>query len=365
MKKLIVLVMLLMAVGLWAQDLSITGMIGYMFAQDLMAGKEFSDKPQYELKFNFNVDDYNTAYLEIEENPMELRTGPGFTTADISNAGNGLAILDKAYWTTDVGAALGLPVGVTFKVGAEEWKNKDAIKVTKSEWEDNLGKSFKTWGGQVEIMPADMITIRSNWTWNADPKYFLIGAYGTVAPVTYELTYSTNGQEFDKGWLEGGAEFNQDVTSDINVGVAVLGEYDLQDLGTVANPTWQVQAGAQALYKSMASLGVAWRGQDQATAGGLQLQVWAAPIADKPLELYALVGLGLDDAKYPESFDSMEISLKYSFGSAEYWLGYFYAPAGSQGIAKEALDEDVAGVAGKGAGPSDTGAIWFRGKISL
>jgi hypothetical protein len=362
MKKLIVLVMLLMAAVLWAQDLTITGKIEYMYAQDLAAGKEFSDKPMYELKFNFDVDEFNTAYLEFEEGPMS----PGFASQASADSGyaitaNGAPLPDKAWFQTDIGAAFDLPVGLTFKFGLEEWNNKDGIKVTKSEWEDFLGEAdFRTWGAQVEIMPADVATIRAQWAWNQDPKNILIGAYGTIDPVTYEVTYTNNKQDLDQGWIEAGAEFATDVTSDINVAVALMGEYDMSDAADALGIRYGLQAGAQALYKGMASLGLAWRGIEDYIAGGLQVQVWAMPIADTPLELYGLVGLGLDSDVYPESFDSLEISVKYSFGKAEYWIGYFYAPAGSGGIAKEALDEGVAGL-----GTSDTGAIWVRGKISL
>jgi hypothetical protein len=373
MKKLIVLAMLVMAVAVWGQmgpDLTINAKIAYIGAWD-QSGKTYSDKPMYELKFNWVVDDYNTAYLEFEEGPMS----PGFSTGAMNYAAAAKpamtsaaagynpdtfgALPDKAWWITDVGKALMLPVGVTFKMGLDEWNNIDHIKVTKSEWEDYLGeRDFRTWGGQVEVSPGDVFTLRTQWAWNSNPKNFLVGAYGTVAPVTYEVTYFTNGMDFDKGWLEGGVEASQDVADGINVSAAVNAEYDLQDLGTLANPTWRVQAGAQAMYNSMASLGLAWRGQDQATAGGLQAQLWAAPIADKPLEIYLIGGIGLDDALYPDTFDSFEGSLKYSFGKAAYWVGYYYATTGAGNIAKEILDETVAGTA-----TGDTNAIFIRGEI--
>jgi hypothetical protein len=78
MKKLIVLAMLVMAVAVWGQtgpDLTINAKIEYIGAWD-QSGKTYSDKPMYELKFNWVVDDYNTAYLEFEEGPMSPASAP-------------------------------------------------------------------------------------------------------------------------------------------------------------------------------------------------------------------------------------------------------------------------------------------------
>jgi hypothetical protein len=375
MKKLIVLAMLVMAVAVWGQtgpDLTINAKIEYIGAWD-QSGKTYSDKPMYELKFNWVVDDYNTAYLEFEEGPMSpgFSTGPanwyGLNKTATTSAASGYnpdtagALPDKAWWMTDVGKALMLPVGVTFKMGLDEWNNVDKIKVTKSEWEDYLGeRDFRTWGGQIEISPADVFTLRTQWAWNSNPKNFMIGAYGTVAPVTYEATYFTNGQDFDKGWIEGGLKGNQDVAEGINVAASVSGEYDLNDANAVA---WYMQAGAQLMYNSMASLGLSWRTMEKADAGGLQVQLWGAPIADKPLEVYLIAGLALSDkfTAAGDTFDSFEGSLKYSFGMASYYVGYYYAVAQTGNIAKEILDE---GLAGQGAG-DETNAIFIRGEIAF
>jgi len=399
MKKLVVLTLLLAAGVLWSQAaapagpaLTVGAWISYMELTDFAAGKEYSDQARFELKFNWVVDDLNTAYLEFEEGTtasvggsLANTAGRGFApgaTADYSNLADGAVsdmLIDKAWFITDVGKAFKLPIGVKFKFGLEEWNNADGIKVTKSEWEDFLGeRDFRTWGAQLELVPAPMVTLRTSWAWNPNAQddsfqnVFLVGAYGTVAPITYEVTYFTNGTstatnpdgEFGLGWIEGGAEYNGDVAPGINVAVAAMAEYDMGDnTGTVAIPTWRAQVGAQLLYNKMASVGLAWRGQEEATAGGLQIQGWAMPAAGTPLELYVVAGLGLDDALYPETFDSLEASLKYSFGKASYYLGLYYAVEGTGNIAKEWLDMDVAG-AGKGTA-SDTTGIWVRGTLGL
>jgi len=390
MKKLVVLLALLVTAGmLWGQAaaapaVTLNAVIGYIGAWDLSAGKEYSDQPRYEIKWTWTPDEFTKAYLEFEEGPMSPGFGTGFDVSGINATGgtsadwgwgDGVntfgALPDKAWVVTDVGKAFKLPIGVTFKFGLEEWQGPDSLTVTVSDWEEYMAESpadFRTWGGQIEIMPAPMLTIRTIWAWNPDPREFIVSAYGTVTPIKYEFTYSTNSQDkFGDGWLEGGAQYVADVTKDINLGVLLAGEYDLQDIGTIGSPTWRLQAGAQVLYQKMASLGLAWRGQDQAETGGLQVQGWAKPMKDQPLELYVIAGLGLNDDLYAETFESLEASVKYTIGKTAYYLGYYFQPergaAASSSIAKEWLDMDVAGA--NKAPYNDTGAIWVRMIMSL
>jgi len=367
MKKLVVLAMLFVAVAAWAQ-LTAGVTLDYMWAQDFGPGKEFSDRPILELKFTYKADDFTSVYVELEEGPLASQgdTGPGtypgsVTNATLADAGYDVQItgLDRAYFTTDIGKQLKLPVGVVAMYGLNEWNNKDGIKVTKSEYEDFLGeKDIRTWGAQIEVMPAPMVTIRSNWAWNPgaqDPNksQILVGAYGTVAPVTYEATYFTNNQDgFDQGWIEGGVKFAQDMTPEINVAVSASAEYDMSDAAVFE---WLAQVGAQALYNKMASLGLAWRGYDGFEAGGMQVQLWAMPIAN--VELFAIIGLGLDDTLYAETFDSMEVTVKYTMGKVLWYLGLLWNNDGGGMIAKEWADFTVGG--------NETTAIYMRGKVAL
>jgi hypothetical protein len=334
-----------------------------MWAQDFGPGKEFSDRPILELKFTWKADDFTSVYVELEEGPLATQ-GDTDTLADF---GYNVAItgLDRAYFTTDVGKQLGFPVGLVAMYGLNEWNNKDGIKVTKSEWEDFLGeRDIRTWGAQVELTPEGVpVTVRSSWAWNGgavDPNkaQFLIGAYGTVAPVTYEATYFTNNKAFEDGWIEGGFEVNQDVAEGINVAVAVNGEYDMagDTYGFGADTfDWLAQVGAQVLYNNMASLGLAWRGYDGYESGNLQVQVWAMPIAN--VELFGIIGLGLNDDIYPETFDSMELSVKYTMGKVLWYLGLLWNNDGGLMVAKEWADFTVGG--------NETTAVYMRGKVAL
>lgn len=378
MKKLVVLALLLAAGMLWAQaaaapaypQTTIAAKVEYMSVYDFSDGKEYSDKPIIEFKWTIKTDDFNTLYIELDGNSTD-----DLNTDVAASLGKKIEQpFDRAWFTSDLGKALKLPVGVLAKVGFEEWKNKDGIKVTKTEWEDILSKAFKKWGGQVEIMPSPMFTIRSNWSWNPDEdlaggvkQYFMAGAYGASGPVAFEAAYNTNGKgEMALGVIEGGVKFAQDVSPDLNVGVAVSGDYDMDDEANVA-AYWRAAVGANVLFKKMASLGLAWRGQSDPAdvsdfeTGALQVNAWAMPVAGQPLELMAQVGIGLAEDKYPETFDSFEVALKYSIGKAYFYLGLLFNAELGQYVAKEWADLDVSPTTGAN---STTGLI-FRGGISF
>jgi hypothetical protein len=403
--------MLFVAVAAWAQ-LTAGVTLDYMWAQDFGPGKEFSDRPILELKFTYKADDFTSVYVELEEGPLNSQ---GDTAGGTSGAAGGLrnvysttadagydvkiAGLDRAYFTTDVGKAMKLPVPVVVMYGYQEWNGKDGIKVTKSEFEDYLGEAdIRNWGAQIEVMPSPMVTLRSNWAWNpnaaVDPAKgaWLINAYGTVAPISYELTYFTHGFEFAQGWIEGGVKFAQDINKDINVAAmvgfevdmasgvdyfdaAAYGANDIRAYGwkTVdvdataavdnkeAPTSWYLmQAGLQVMYQKMMALGVSYRGAEAMLAGAVQLQGYFTPKAGDPLEAFVNLGLGLDTDTFDSAFDSVEVALRYTMGKVMWYLGFFYNAEFGRGVAKEQADFDLANVPF-----GETSAIFMRGKVSL
>jgi hypothetical protein len=419
MKKLVVLALLLAGGMLWAQtapvvpwsdvhrmDLGVT--LDYMWAQNFGPGKEFSDRPILELKLNWMADDFTTVYVELEEGPLASQGdtgafGPaspptssgaagGYRNAYSTTADRGynvaIAGLDRAIFTTDVAKWAKLPVPLVVVYGLNEWNNKDGIKVTKSEFEDFLGEAdIRNWGAQIEVTPSPMVTIRSNWAWNSgvgpgSNPMFLVGAYGTVAPVTYEVTYFTHSMGFDKAWLEGGVEFNQDVTMDMNLAVMLAAQYDMADVdddyggtgsipaygwgalggdaGTAPDSAYLLQAGIQIMFQKMAALGIAYRGAEDMTAGAVQVQGYFTPRAGDPVEVFVQAGLGLDGDVFDTPFDSAEVALRYTMGKVIWYLGFFWNPEFGRGIAKEWADFDIAGVPG-----GETTAIFMRGRVVL
>jgi len=441
MKKLVVLTLLLAAGMLWAQaaapaaptfTMGLT--LDYMWAQDFGPGKEFSDRPILELKFSWKADDFTTAYVELEEGPLASQGDTSGLTAGQGgygrsgkwspNADRGfnvqIAGLDNVYFTTDLGAVFKLPVPTKVMYGLKEWQGWDTgIRATKTEYEDFLGEAdIRTWAVQLEVAPSPMVTLRFTGAWNGgatdalvigtdqvapaswatdgNQALYLIGAYGTVAPISYELTYFSNNNEMGKGWIEGGVKFAQDMTPDVNVAVIGAFEYDLQDdpypaygwggynytavetsdaaaPSAAPNAAYMLQAGAQVMFQKMASFGVSWRGAEDMLSGAVQLQAWAMPLAGKPLEVMAQVGLGLDSDVFDETLDSYEIALRYTIGKTVWYFGYLFNAEYGRAVAKEWADFDIAGVypggtsttAGTEALRSEAGAIFMRGRIAL
>lgn len=418
MKKLVVLAMLFVAVAAWAQ-LTAGVTLDYMWAQDFGPGKEFSDRPILELKFTYKADDFTSVYVELEEGPLnsqgdttivldsngdlETATGNAANAGGYRNVYNTIADkgydvkiagLDRAYFTTDLGKALKLPVGVVVMYGLNEWNAKETVagRVTKSEFEDWLGEvDIRNWGAQVEVMPNPAVTIRSAWAWNAgatDPALgqFLVGAYGTVAPISYEIYYDSHSMGFDKGWFEGAVKFAQDMTPDINLAAMVGFGYDMAEADDYADvgltpvnvynvaagggldgapeEQFHLQAGAQFMYQKMAALGVAYRGATDFWGGMWQIQGYFTPKAGDPLEVFVQVGLGFDEDVFDTPFDSTEAALRYTMGKVQWYLGFIYNADLGRNIAKEWADYDVAGAIYGKVG-SDTSAIFMRGKVAL
>jgi len=419
MKKLVVLALLLAAGMLWAQAAAPAGptftmglRLDYEWAQDFGAGKEYSDRMNIELKFNWVADEFTTAYFELEEGPLGSQgdtaqatvtpaaNGIITTTGSTADQGgyynakrttladqgydNKIAGVDKAYFTTNVGKFFKLPIPVSVMYGFNEWNNKDFIKVTKSEFEDFLGEAdIRNWGGQIEVTPSPMVTFRSNWSWNSgavgtDKPMFLIGAYGTVAPISYEVTYFTHNQDFDKGWIEGGVKFVQDMTKDINLAACFSAEYDMEDNppfayyytnggdSVVPNPAYLLQAGVQVMFQKMVALGVSYAGAEDMLAGGWQIQGYLTPKAGDPLELFAQLGLGLDSDVFVETFDSLEVAARYTMGKVQWYLGFDYAVDQNRNLAKEWADFDIAGAKFRSGAPGlETAAIFMRGNLNF
>lgn len=410
MKKLVVLAMLFVAVAAWAQ-LTAGVTLDYMWAQDFGPGKEFSDRPILELKFTYKADDFTSVYVELEEGGVASQgdtaavsvTNP-FSTAGpqggyrnvyntVADKGYDVKIqgLDRAYFTTDLGKALKLPVGVVVMYGLNEWNAKETVagRVTKSEFEDWLGEvDIRNWGAQVEVMPIPAVTIRSAWAWNSgatDPALgqFLVGAYGTVAPISYEIYYDSHSMGFDKGWFEGAVKFAQDLTADVNVAAMVGFGYDMAeeddyaDVGLAAIPVYNygvsgtdvdaapseqfhLQGGLQVMYQKMVALGASYRGATDFWGGAWQLQGYFTPKAGDPLEVLVQLGLGLDDDVFDSAFDSLEAALRYTMGKVQWYLGFFYNAEFGRGIAKEWADFDLADVPF-----GETSAIFMRAKVAI
>lgn len=330
MRKLVVLALLLVAGMLWAQaTVTLTGEVETRWLQDF-TNKNFSQEPEVVVGVTAKVDGNNTAYIEIEEGPRAEFLAQ---TTDVTI----IFPFDKAYFTTNVGAVLGLPVPLTWRIGFDEYDLYDAVKVTWGEWEDTIGSDLHAWGSELNLT-VDPVMVRFAWAndtrWGS--KGFLVGIAGNVAPLYFEAGYYELNEETGKGDIEAGVEFAQDMAEGINVAAAATLNYDIEN--AAGDSQWTAGAAAVVTYNKMASAGVAWKGVQDNEAGGLQVDLWAKPSADQPLEVFVALGIGLDDDVYPETFDSLEGSVKYMMGASTWYLGVMWIADGGVGIAREKSD---------------------------
>lgn len=336
MRKLVVLAMLLVAGMLWAQaTVTLTGEVETRWLQNF-TGKETLQWPEVVVGVNAKVDDNNTLYIEFEEGSRtEFYDQLPVVTAD---AGVGLpGGFDKAYFTSNIGAILKLPVALTWRTGFDEYDLFDAVKVTFGEWEDTIGSDLHSWGNEINVN-VDPVVVRFAWSSDFSWTYkgFLAGIAATVAPLYFEVGYYEKAEETGKGDVEAGVEFAQDMAEGINVAAAGTVNYDIEN--AAGDAQWTAGAAVLVTYNKMVSGGVAWKGVQDNEAGGLQVDLWAKPSAGQPLEIYAALGIGLDEDLYAETMDSFEGSLMYKFGASTWYLGLLWIADGGTGIAREKSD---------------------------
>jgi hypothetical protein len=343
MKKLFVLVAALLLVSMVAAaEVTVSGKVEIRELTDFN-DETFANDGIVELKFDATVDENNSVYIEIEEEG----------TPDFGKVTEGITVLlfDRAHFTSNIGAMLGLPVGVEIKAGFNEWKGSDAMGVSKGDYEDFYGDDFKAWGYQVEVMAADFVTLRTTFGGDWDGEEWLIGAYGTYDPITYEVFYIVD-TDYDvaDGEIQGGGEYHGDVADGIALGASVAGKYELD------SEIWALGVGVDVLYNDTLRAGVGYRTEKDKETGAMQVDLSAVPPAPVDLEVFLAVGLALDEGYQTddETFDSLDFGVKLDVG-AEFYVGYLYSKAGGN-IGKEWAEISPTG---------EEGAVYLRGVLSF
>jgi hypothetical protein len=306
MKKLLVLSapLGLLALPAFSADTTLGGDLSFGFITDFDAEDESTDLT---MDFKGSVDDYNS--VDIRLNGFDM-------VGDIA--------MEKAAITTDIGAWLGLPVGVTLQWG---WDDPDW-----NWWGDisNFEKESMTAGATAdEYWGLDLLVsygmfeleLAGNPGAATDPGNFLAGV-GVKEPIPglkAELYLYQDGatvEDWDTMNVVFGAGYTN-TFGDFDLEAGVNFKFDMDDAATDA---WMYGVAVTGAY-SMIYGEVALTGNETDALRFLYAYVTVAPI--DLLKIFADLQMNfMDTAPYTEVFQGAEFGLEFETGATWWAVGY-------------------------------------------
>ena len=333
MKKIIVLTMLvLLAIGtpVLAGDLTFGGDFNIESGSNFKEG--YADKFDFSLDVSAVADEYNTVSFEFELDHI------GFADPDAAGLPTAYPLIgavDNPKLTTDVGAAMGLAdfgVGVVVNSGIFESASQEYACITSYEIEDVAYVEAALHGGaEVVLTFADMVNVQLASDFDGAAKNWLVGAFGTVGPVSAELYYACEGDAMADGQLIVDGAFSQELGM-VALDVAAGFWYDLAGDEDAAVPSTEYMYGVG--VAAAADVGVAVSGDVALMGTSMEDHILEAvgiglgvdPMADLGVD----VGIYLNTYTKPTGddtpmLDHIDFSVWKTLGIAEYRVGYLYA----------------------------------------
>jgi hypothetical protein len=247
--------------------------------------------------------------------------------------GDGATLADWAVWyagvDTDLGMALGLPVGLIMSGGyINIWSNKYEVTGHATE-RDKIRSNIGTSPMFVAAVDVGMATIKAGVGFETGPMAqdyaVYVDAPGIADMVDLEVGYFISDNDDFKGQFMVSAK-----ATDIMgmIGVAGGFKYDATDEdgpdgipGNADDPiAWFWGLGVKADLMDMIGLGVSVAGQKDEAFRNLNVDANVA-ITD---EFGIDVGLGLGFGDVLDTFGGLEPSVYYTAGAATWRLGYLY-----------------------------------------
>jgi len=302
MKKLLVLSALLGLLALpafTADNVTFGGDLTFGFMTDFDAEQE-SETATLDMKGS--VDDYNAVAISLK--------GIGETLGT-----------EKAVITTDIGAWLGLPVGVTLQWGFDDpdfaWYG-DISTFEKESMTATPGMG-EYWGVDL-VVTAGMLVLE----FAADPADVAAAEAGN-ALIGVAVKEPIEGLNAELYWYQGGVAADVYDAGVITFGAGYGGAFGDFDLGVGANfqydmgaETWAYGLAVTGMY-SMLNVEVALLGNDVDALSDVWVYATVAPI--DLLKIFVDAQLGLADA-YAEAFQGAEFGLEFDTGGTWWCVGY-------------------------------------------
>lgn len=260
-----------------------------------------------------------SAAYKADENvsgTIAIKTGDPAAAFVIDTANANINLL-PAFGVKDVPLAMTLTVG---KVDSNRQKVTDGYTHYGFESVTDIGTVASFANMQLDTKVMDLVTVRAGiapLSYNGDSLIqFVVGAYGTVGPVSAELFYGDSKNK--NGDIAIGAGFNQ-AFGDLALKVGGSTQIPLVDKAVVV---WG--AGASVAYTTLAKLTASAKGKigtDQDALGVVGIGVESTPVSLITLK----AGLTLDTGKNVDNvLDGIELASQFNLGKYTLTLGYNY-----------------------------------------
>jgi len=336
MKKLLVLSALLglLALPAFSADVSFGGDLTFGFITDFDAVAEDTNAT---IDMKGSVDDYNSVAISVDG----LAALDGSTTDTVWIDANDDTVVDpnelydvtipntlgleKAVITTDIGAWLGLPVGVKLQWGYDDpdWNWFGDVSVFEKEALSGAW-SPEYWGLDLYVTFGMFeLELAGNPGAVGDPGDFMAGVAvkEPIEGLNAELYFYQGGadnnatvEDWDMASIDFGAGYAT-AFGDLDFEAGVDFRYNMDD--AVAN-AWQYGFAVNAGY-SIAYVDVALTGNETDALGDLYVYASVAPI--DLLKVFVDAQMAFRDAA-AEAFQGMEFGLEFETGATWWAVGY-------------------------------------------
>jgi len=311
-----------MALPAMASTFAWSGKLTYGFITDF-SGLADSYGDAY-IHMNAKVDDNNTidARLQTAYKGAAQTVLQDLTTNATINAFT--VYIDRFYMVNSLGNILGIADMVNpvitwgwYDVGMKMYgvSNNGAEKVI-DDFDPGTQDTVQIDIGFVKLVNLLLAFQPTMFASSTTNPWFVAEVYGTIAPISFTVAYTTEGKTFATGDIGLDVGFSQ-AFGDITLAADVEAYYDL-DPAIAGNIVFG--AGLKFAYTTLATVGVGYRGTNALPFTKLVANINIVPVSTLGFD----VGVALNGAAGAAMFDDLDVSAWVLLGAAKFRLGYLY-----------------------------------------